>query len=50
VRAVKLAIADSHLDALGKQMRPTRHLERPIQKLVLLLKSEETRDIPLEEP
>ncbi|XP_038069094.1 uncharacterized protein LOC119738319 [Patiria miniata] len=40
VRRAKLAVADSTLDAKGKKTRPSRFLERPIQKLVVLLESQ----------
>ena len=40
VRKVKIAVADRELDRSGKQVRPTKFLERPVQKLVLLQEAE----------
>lgn len=40
VRKVKIAVADRALDRSGKQVRPTKFLERPVQKLVLLQEAE----------
>ena len=40
VRKVKLAIADRSLDQKGQRRTPCSYLERPIQKLVLLLEAE----------
>ena len=37
---VKIAVADRELDRSGKQVRPTKFLERPVQKLVLLQEAE----------
>ena len=37
VRKVQVALADSFLDNKGKRIRTVRYLERPVQKLVLLL-------------
>lgn len=37
VRKVQVALADSCLDSKGKRIRTVRYLERPVQKLVLLL-------------
>ncbi len=39
VRKVKLLIADRSLDASGKRVGATSYLERPIQKLILLVES-----------
>ena len=52
VRKVKLAMADSTLDDKGRRKRPIAYLERPVQKLVLLLSSDEfeDREVPYEEP
>ncbi|XP_038055961.1 uncharacterized protein LOC119727951 [Patiria miniata] len=50
VRRVKLAIGDPHLDDKGKRVHSEKFLERPIQKLVLLVEDLETRGIPDEEP
>ena len=36
-RKVKLAVADSSLDRPGSRIRPPSFLDRPIQKLVLLM-------------
>ena len=41
VRSVKVAIGDPHLSSTGKRVHPPSVLERPIQKLVLLLPREE---------
>lgn len=41
VRSVKLLVADGTLDNKGKRTKPSRFLERPVQKLVLLQKAEE---------
>lgn len=40
-RRVKVRVANKHLDRKGKEMCPPTILERPIQKLVLLLPREE---------
>lgn len=37
VRKVQVALADSCLDSKGKRTGAMRYLERPVQKLVLLL-------------
>ena len=37
VRKVQVALADSFLDNKGKRIRTVQYLERPVQKLVLLL-------------
>ena len=37
VRKVKLVLADSHLDKHGKRTTMARYLERPVQKLILLM-------------
>ena len=52
VRKVKLAMADSILDDKGRRKRPIVFLDRPVQKLVLLLSSDEfeDREVPDEEP
>ena len=42
VRKVKVIVSDRSLTKEGKRVRTTTVLERPIQKLVLLLKSEDT--------
>ena len=52
VRRVKLAVGDAHLTNRGKRVKPMSVLERPIQKLVLLLpnQTDERPGIPTEEP
>jgi len=51
VRKVKVATADKDLDEKGRRPGSVRYLERPVQKLVLLLPAEETdRGFPAEEP
>ncbi|XP_038064113.1 uncharacterized protein LOC119734635 [Patiria miniata] len=50
VRRVKLVVADRSLDVKGKRTRPVTTLERPIQKLVVLLKSQEHWGFPIGEP
>ena len=37
VRKVKLLVADSSLDRCGKRSKPPVYLDRPVQKLVILL-------------
>jgi len=39
VRNVKLTVADRELDAKGKRVKQISELERPIQKLVILVES-----------
>ena len=41
VRKVQVALADACLDKRGRRSGPTRYLERPVQKLVLLVPSPE---------
>ena len=41
VRKVKLVVADSSLDRPGSRVRPPLFLDRPIQKLVLLMRCSE---------
>ncbi len=41
VRSVKVAVGDPDLSSTGKRVHPPSVLERPIQKLVLLLPREE---------
>jgi len=41
VRKVQVALADSCLDKHGKRSAPLRYLERPVQKLVLLMRAED---------
>ena len=50
VRKVKLAMASRSLNAKGKQTCPTAYLDRPIQKLVLLVEGLEDKGIPDKEP
>lgn len=52
VRKVRIAVADHSLDNKGRRTRAVVFLERPIQKLILLLPadSDEDRGIPIEEP
>ena len=39
VRKVRLLLADPHLDKHGKRVNLPRYLERPIHKLVVLVKN-----------
>ena len=41
VRKVKLLVGDSSLDRCGKRSKPPLYLDRPVQKLVLLVASDE---------
>jgi hypothetical protein len=41
VRSVKLLVADGTLDDKGRRTKPSRFLERPVQKLVVLQEAEE---------
>ena len=52
VRKVKVALADSILDDKGSRKRSISYLDRPVQKLVLLLSRDEYQDrgAPDEEP
>ena len=50
VRKVKLAMESRSLNAKGKQTCPTMYLDRPIQKLVLLVEGLEDKGIPDKEP
>ena len=50
VRKVKLAIADRSLNVKGKRVKQTAYLERPIQKLVLLVEDSVEPEVPVEEP
>ena len=45
VRKVKLIVADPLLNERGKRSRVATILERPIQKLVVLLKVEESENV-----
>ncbi|XP_048586131.1 uncharacterized protein LOC5508004 [Nematostella vectensis] len=44
VRFVKVAVGDSSLDRTGRRCKQTTYLQRPVQKLVLLLPHEEAGD------
>ena len=50
VRKVRVAIGDRSLNAKGKRVKQIAYLERPIQKLVLLLEDSGEPEIPVEEP
>ena len=50
VRSVKVAIGDTELSSTGKRVHPLSTLERPIQRLVLLLPREESPGFPHGEP
>ena len=51
-RKVRIAVADDSVDNKGRPIRPVAYLDRPIQKLILLLPADlsEDREIPIEEP
>ena len=40
VQKVKITVADHNLDQLGQRVKPASMLERPVQKLVLLVACE----------
>lgn len=40
VRKVKVAVGNSSLDETGKAKKPTTYLDRPVQKLILLVPSD----------
>jgi hypothetical protein len=48
VRTVMLA--NGSLDSKGVRTRSQKHLERPIDKLILLVEGQDTESIPVEEP
>ena len=50
VRSVKVVIGDPELSNTGKRVHLPSILERPIQKLVLLLPTEERPEFPHGEP
>ena len=50
VRKVKLVVGDGTLDDKGRRVKHISYLERPVQKLVLLVPSDENRGVPTEEP
>lgn len=41
VRTVKLALADACLDKKGRRVKEVKFLERPVQKLVLLMSKDD---------
>jgi hypothetical protein len=49
VRKVRLAMGDKSLSKEGKRTHPLTYLERPIQKVILLVENED-QGIPVEEP
>ena len=49
VRSVKLAVAQANLDGQARRRQPVTYLERPVQKLVLLLE-ESNEGTLVEEP
>lgn len=52
IRKVSIAVANNTLDDTGRRTRPTIYLERPAQKLILLVPRDvqEDRGIPAKEP
>ena len=50
VRSVAVAVGDPTISNSGKRQRPQSILDRPIQKLVLILPSERVKDLLDEEP
>ena len=50
VRSVKVRVGDPNLSSDGSRLHPPTELERPIQKLVLLLPQEERPGFPDREP
>ncbi len=44
VRRVKIAVSDQLLNERGQRTRPASVLERPVQKLIVMMRSEETED------
>ena len=50
VRKAKLAVGDGTLDDKGRRVKHISYLERPVQKLVLLVPRDENRRDPTEEP
>ena len=52
IRKVSIAVANNTLDDTGRRTRPTIYLERPVQKLILLVPRDvqEDRGIPAKEP
>lgn len=51
-RKVRIAVAGDSVDNRGRRTKPVTYLDRPIQKLFLLLPADlsEDREIPIEEP
>ena len=45
VRKVKLAVVDATLDDKGHRVKHISYLERPVQKLVLLVPSHDVEDL-----
>ena len=50
VRKARLAVGDGTLDDRGRRVKHISYLKRPVQKLVLLVPSDENRVVPTEEP
>ena len=54
VRKAKLAVGDASLDDKGRKVKHISYLERPVQKLVLLVPSNDVEDldrgVPTKEP
>lgn len=50
VRKVRLAMATSELDKKGRRLKEIQILDRPVQRLVILLTDEEDQGVPTEEP
>ena len=50
VRKEKLTVGDATLDDKGRGVKHISYLERPVQKLVLLVPSDENRKVPTEKP
>ena len=48
VRKVKLRIGDPSLDKNDKRVQPISYLDRPVQKVVLLLENETGEPPPME--
>jgi len=45
MRKVKLAVRDASLDDKGRRVKHISYLERPVQKLVLLVPSNDAKDL-----
>ena len=54
VRKVKLAVGDATLDDKGRRVKHISYLKRPVQKLLLLISSNDPEDsnrgVPTKEP